>query len=102
MVMKGPVDVTSANSDTYDSSHVAQFAWTDDPAGTRGLLFVEFQDGGEYVYKDVPESEFNELEGRADRDGSFSETTGQYLQRVIVSRYDEKEVDYERFDEVLD
>lgn len=99
--MKGPVDVTSANADTYDSSHLSQFAWTDDPAGTRGLLFVEFQDGGEYVYKNVPQSEFDELERRSVRGNSVSETTGQYFQRAIVNAYDEKDVDYQRFEDVL-
>lgn len=100
--MKGPVDVTSANADTYDSSHLSQFAWTDDPAGTRGLLFVEFQDGGEYVYKNVPRGEFDELERRSVRGNSVSETAGQYFQRAIVNVYDEKDVDYQKFEEVLD
>jgi hypothetical protein len=102
MTIKGPVDVTSDNPETYNSSHLTKFAWTDDPAGTQGLLFVGFSDGGGYVYKDVPETEFDELERRSSPDSSISETTGQYFHKSIVNVYTEEEVDYNRFEDVLD
>lgn len=107
MTVLGPIKLTEDEEETYDSSHVRQFAWTDDPAGTPGLLYVEFQDGGAYVYKGVPRDEYDALVDRAYEETQpmgdpAGQTTGEYLQRNIVKEYTEEDVEYNRFEDLLD
>lgn len=90
------VDVTSANPETYNSSHIAQFAWENNPIGSNGILFVEFQESGEYIYMDVPQEIEEELEARATNPEDYEESVGQYFNRAVVQRFHRRGMDYQR------
>lgn len=99
--MLGPVDLTESDSETYNSSSLARFAWDTDPVGKRGLLFVEFNDGREYVYIGVPREEFERM-NQLSKPNAGEKTTGEYFMATIVTNYDEKEKDYTTFEEMLE
>lgn len=90
------VDVTSGNPETYNSSHIAQFGWTENPIGSNGFLVVEFQSGDEYVYMGVPEDISDELEDRAKNPKEYGDSVGQYFNANIRKRFHRRGVDYQR------
>lgn len=97
------INVTPKNDSTYDSDFIKRFTWSDDPEGSRGLLYVEFQEGGSYVYIDVPEKEYNEIKSLAyPADQHSGLTSGKYLKRVVIQKYDTKGQDYQKFEDLLD
>jgi hypothetical protein len=100
--MLGPIDVTENTDSTYTSSHLSQFAWSEDPEGSAGLLYVEFQGGNQYLYEGVNESYFRDMADRSFTPGVYSSSAGQYFQSEIVDFFDERGIDYHTFDEMLD
>lgn len=99
--VEGPVDVTESNPDTYTSSNLSQFAWTPDPQGSEGLLYVEFQDGGQYVYVGAPRDTFLAMRERAYNPEDHEESTGEFFHRHVVDQYRRRGEDYERFEDIL-
>ena len=98
----GPVDVTENNPETYTSSHLSQFAWTDDPEGSAGLLFVEFQHGSSYIYVGAGEEYWSELRSRAHHPERYDETAGEYFTNVVKEHFSREGLDYVDFEDVLD
>jgi len=90
------VDVTSANPETYNSSHLAKFAWVDNPIGDDGFLVIRFQGGEEYIYMGVPEDVAEQLENRAMNPNQFNDSVGQYFNRVVRNNFLRRGVDYQR------
>jgi hypothetical protein len=90
------VDVTSSNQETYNSSHIAQFGWVNNPIDSNGFLTVEFQDTGQYIYMDVPRKIVKELEDRAKNPEDYDESVGQYFNLVVKKRFHRRGMDYQR------
>jgi hypothetical protein len=98
----GPISVTE-RSGNYTSSMLNRFAWSEDPQGTAGLLFVEFDSGDEYVYYGVPRNLYTELKERAehpDADREDDSTVGEFFHREIRQEFDKRD-SYDAFDAII-
>lgn len=87
-------NVTSTESQTYTSSMLSRFAWTPDPLGDNGFLHVEFQEGGQYVYFDVPEEIHMGLQNRSMCPEDFNESVGEYFRENVRNEFNRKNEDY--------
>lgn len=113
--MKEIVNLSSEDSNTYESSVVERFTWCEDPQDTRGLLFVKYIQGDDYVYYDVPEDVYDSLARLSEQhmpplmEGADKEseaklptTVGEYLNEFIVPVYDREGVYYDKIKNLID
>lgn len=89
-----PTETTESNPDTYNSSSIARFAWEQTLMGEHGILHVEFQSGGQYIYLGVPQRLAEELKMRAYEPEKFSDSLGQFFYKNVRNQFERKGQDY--------
>lgn len=89
-------DLTSSDSETYNSSSIARFSWEDNPLGPKGSLHIEFQSGEKYIYLNVPEEVAEELEERAKNPNEYADSVGQFFYNNVRNVFERRGKDYVR------
>lgn len=68
---------TPANPNTYNSSNIRAFMWTEDPEYEYGKFLLKFQGSGTYIY-DLPKRIFDEMASRAFFEKNYRLSAGEW------------------------
>lgn len=71
------IKVDGSNPNTYKSSNLRSFLWSEDSTYEHGKLLIRFQESGLYVY-DMPKHIFMKMANRAFEPENYQYTTGEW------------------------